>query len=124
MVELLQMRNEISDMFNERKMQGRAEMRGMENKIVELNYKITIMLGSEVRSEIEKLRWVTTRRGLAAIGALATVVFICLRMNGSNKKKKEADASSASSTSTSPPAPPPAPTSGHLFEIQQSPASQ
>lgn len=75
MVELLDMRNEISDMFNERKMAGRAEMRGMENKIQELNYKITIMLGSEVRSEIEKLRWITTRRGLLAIFALAGMYF-------------------------------------------------
>lgn len=40
-------------------------------QIQELNYKITVLVGSDVRSEIEKLRWITTRRGLIAIAALA-----------------------------------------------------
>lgn len=36
-----------------------------------MNYKITILIQSELKSEIEKLRWITTRRGLIAIASLA-----------------------------------------------------
>jgi len=63
--------NEMRAMFNDRKMVNKSEQREVENKIQELNYKITVLMGSELKSEVEKLRWVTTRRGLIAIGVLA-----------------------------------------------------
>lgn len=63
--------NELRGMFDDRKMVTRVEQREVENKIQELNYKITVTMGSDLKSEVEKLRWVTTRRGLIAIGVLA-----------------------------------------------------
>ena len=63
--------NELRGMFDERKMVTRVEQREVENKIQELNYKITVTMGSDLKSEVEKLRWVTTRRALIAIGLLA-----------------------------------------------------
>lgn len=71
MEELMVCGNELRGMFNDRKMVTREEQREVENKIQELNYKITVSMGSDLKSEVEKLRWVTTRRGLIAIGILA-----------------------------------------------------
>ena len=42
-------------------------------QIQELNYKITILINSDLKSEIERLRWITTRRGLIAIATLASM---------------------------------------------------
>ena len=71
MEELMVCGNELRGMFDDRKMVTRVEQREVENKIQELNYKITVTMGSDLKSEVEKLRWVTTRRGLIAIGVLA-----------------------------------------------------
>jgi hypothetical protein len=40
-------------------------------QIQELNYKITLLINSDMKAEVEKLRWTTTRRGLIAIACLA-----------------------------------------------------
>lgn len=69
--EIAEYKNALRGMFDERKMEVRAEQRAMENKIQELNYKITVMIQSECKSEVEGLRWITTRRGLLAIATLA-----------------------------------------------------
>lgn len=72
--EMMQLKDELNGMFNDRKMVTRAEQRAMENKIQELNYKITVMMNSDIKSEVEKLRWITTRRGLIAIACLASML--------------------------------------------------
>lgn len=69
--DVMGLKDELNGLFGDRKMVTRAEQRAMENRIQELNYKIMVLFSSEVRSEIEKLRWTTTRRGLIAIAALA-----------------------------------------------------
>ncbi|KAF8538219.1 hypothetical protein BDD12DRAFT_687074, partial [Trichophaea hybrida] len=76
LAEMMSLKDELNGMFNDRKMVTRAEQRAMENKIQELNYKITILIQSELKSEIEKLRWTTTRRGLIAIASLACEFFL------------------------------------------------
>ena len=48
-------------------------------QIQELNYKITVALNSDARSEIEGLRWVLTRRAAIAIGVSAFMLFCMLR---------------------------------------------
>src|SRR5690606_28875413 len=70
--EVASFKNELTGMFNERKMETRAEQRAMENKIQELNYKITVLIKSELKSDVEALRWITTRRSLLAIALLAS----------------------------------------------------
>jgi len=84
--------NEMRAMFNDRKMVNKSEQREVENKIQELNYKITVLMGSELKSEVEKLRWVTTRRGLIAIGVLAGMFpFPLLRTGGIGEGRCVAD---------------------------------
>ncbi|KAI5803204.1 hypothetical protein EDC01DRAFT_687422 [Geopyxis carbonaria] len=89
LAEIMSLKDELNGMFNDRKMVTRAEQRAMENKIQELNYKITILINSDLKSEIEKLRWTTTRRGLIAILALALVIVASIRINGNEKEVKK-----------------------------------
>jgi len=58
-------------MFNDRKMAVRMEQRALESSIQELNYKITVALNSDSKSEVEGLRWVLTRRAVLAIVSMA-----------------------------------------------------
>ncbi|KAA8913105.1 hypothetical protein FN846DRAFT_180246 [Sphaerosporella brunnea] len=91
LAEIMTLKDELNSMFNDRKMATRAEQREMENKIQELNYKITILIGSDMKSEVEKLRWQTTRRGLIAIACLALFVVASIRVNNSSHDKRKKD---------------------------------
>jgi hypothetical protein len=48
-------------------------------QIQELNYKITVLLNSDSKSEIEGLRWVLTRRSVMGILFMALMVLTSLR---------------------------------------------
>ncbi|KAF8427392.1 hypothetical protein EV426DRAFT_405433 [Tirmania nivea] len=97
MEELMVCGNEMRAMFNDRKMVNKSEQREVENKIQELNYKITVLMGSELKSEVEKLRWVTTRRGLIAIGVLAVFIVSLIKLSqNSRKREKELEKARAS----------------------------
>jgi hypothetical protein len=48
-------------------------------QIQELNYKITVALNSDAKSEVEGLRWVLTRRSVLAIVFMALMVLSSLR---------------------------------------------
>lgn len=65
------MHNEIRGDWEEWRGRGRQELRERENKLQELNYKITVRLKGGVAEEVERVRWVVMRRGLVGIAALA-----------------------------------------------------
>ncbi|KAK6361979.1 hypothetical protein TWF730_005685 [Orbilia blumenaviensis] len=92
--DLMNLKDEVSGLFNDRKIVTRQEQRAMEIKIQELNYKLTILLNGDMRSEIEALRWTTTRRGLIAIAIIAVLVVTLIRYTSvqshASKKEKEA----------------------------------
>jgi hypothetical protein len=110
--ELLALKDELKGMFDDRKMDVRMEQRAMESKVCgipfsndipltllqiqELNYKITVMLNSDSKSEVEGLRWVLTRRSVMGILFMAFMVLTSLRYASYKshedevKKKKEA----------------------------------
>ncbi|OAK96524.1 hypothetical protein IQ06DRAFT_44332 [Phaeosphaeriaceae sp. SRC1lsM3a] len=73
------LKDELKGLFDDRKMAVRMEQRGMETKIQELNYKITVALNSDARSEVEGLRWVLTRRAAITVGVSAFMLFVALR---------------------------------------------
>ncbi|KAJ6264748.1 Mitochondrial Translation Optimization [Drechslerella dactyloides] len=77
--DLMNLKDEVSSLFNDRKLTTRQEQRAMEVKIQELNYKLTILLNGDMKSEIEALRWTTTRRGLIAIAIIAVLVVTLIR---------------------------------------------
>jgi hypothetical protein len=49
------------------------------SQIQELNYKITVSLNSDSKSEVEGLRWVLTRRSVMGILFMAFMVLTSLR---------------------------------------------
>ncbi|KAF2024996.1 hypothetical protein EK21DRAFT_104292 [Setomelanomma holmii] len=73
------LKDELKGLFDDRKMAVRQEQRLMETKIQELNYKITVALNSDARSEVEGLRWVLTRRAAITVGVSAFMLFVALR---------------------------------------------
>ncbi|RDW70337.1 hypothetical protein BP5796_08734 [Coleophoma crateriformis] len=77
--ELLGLKDELKGMFDDRKMAVRMEQRDVERAIQELNYKITVLLNSDSKSEVEGLRWVLTRRSVMGILFMAFMVLTSLR---------------------------------------------
>jgi len=69
--ELAGMKDEIKGMFNDHKMSTREQQRVIDTSDQELNYKITVSLNSDGKSEIEGLRWILTRRAAMAVATCA-----------------------------------------------------
>ncbi|KAF2734878.1 hypothetical protein EJ04DRAFT_436213 [Polyplosphaeria fusca] len=89
------LKDELKGLFDDRKMTVRQEQRFMESKIQELNYKITVALTSDARSEVEGMRWILTRRAAIALGIMAIMLFGALRYSASlmhvQQEEKKAD---------------------------------
>jgi hypothetical protein len=68
------MKDELKGMFDDRKMGVQNEQRDIERKIQELNYRITVLLNSDSRSDVEGVRWIITKR--AGVALLACVLMI------------------------------------------------
>lgn len=62
--EIQNMKTEISVEVNDRQNTMKVENRAKELQVQELNNRITILITSDLRSQVEALRWQTTRRGL------------------------------------------------------------
>ncbi|KAF2398161.1 hypothetical protein EJ06DRAFT_454691, partial [Trichodelitschia bisporula] len=77
--ELLNLKDELKGMFDDRKMAVRMEQRNMESLIQELNYKITVALNSDARSDVEGLRWVLTRRAASALAIGVVMILATLQ---------------------------------------------
>ncbi|KAL2828218.1 hypothetical protein BDW59DRAFT_143368 [Aspergillus cavernicola] len=94
--ELSGLKDDIKGMFNDHKMTVRELQRSIDTSVQELNYKITVSLNSDSKSEIEGLRWILTRRAALAIAISAFMILVFLRYSSSQKaqngteKKKEA----------------------------------
>lgn len=64
------MKNEITLDLNNRKNEGREELKTIEMKIQEMNNKLTVSLG-DVRTGIEAVRWETIWKGMTGVAAAA-----------------------------------------------------
>ncbi|CAK7222955.1 hypothetical protein SBRCBS47491_005040 [Sporothrix bragantina] len=91
--ELLTLADVVKELFNDRKMAVREEQKTLESAIQQLSYKITIMLNSEMRSEIEGLRWVLIRRSVLGIIFMAILTLGTLRYASyiSHEKQRAAE---------------------------------
>ncbi|KAI9783712.1 MAG: hypothetical protein M1816_001193 [Peltula sp. TS41687] len=87
--DLLTLKDTLKGMFDDRKMAVRMEQRNMETSIQELNYKITVSLNSDVKSEVEGLRWVLTRRAAMAVAGMAFLILSSLRYNSWRLHREE-----------------------------------
>lgn len=67
----LALKDDLRGLLDDRKMAVRMEQQALDGRIQELNYKITVALNSDSKSEVEGLRWVLTRRAAMAIAGFA-----------------------------------------------------
>lgn len=74
--ESLALKDDLRGLLNDRKMAVRMEQQQLDSSIQELNYKITVALNSDSKSEVEGLRWVLTRRAALAIAGFASTSFL------------------------------------------------
>lgn len=77
--ELMGLKDDLKGMFNDHKMMTREMMRSVDTAIQELNYKITISLNSDGKSEVESLRWILTRRAAMTVATSASRIPSSLR---------------------------------------------
>ncbi|KAF9877279.1 hypothetical protein CkaCkLH20_04979 [Colletotrichum karsti] len=91
--ELLTLNDNVRGMFNDRKMAVREEQKAGESVIQQINYKISLHLSSDAKSEIEGLRWILIRRSVIGILFMAVLTLGTLRYGTyvSHNKQKEAE---------------------------------
>ncbi|RCI15160.1 hypothetical protein L249_6422 [Ophiocordyceps polyrhachis-furcata BCC 54312] len=77
--ELLTLNDNVRGMFNDRTMAVREEQKAVESAIQKINYKMSILLSSDSKSEIEGLRWVLIRRSVLGILFMAMLALAVLR---------------------------------------------
>ncbi|KAL2136116.1 hypothetical protein VTI74DRAFT_5339 [Chaetomium olivicolor] len=90
--ELLTLNDSVRGMFNDRRMVVREEQKAVESRIQQINYKISVTLNSDAKSDIEGLRWVLIRRSVLGIIFMAVVTLGTIRYATyiSHKRKEEA----------------------------------
>ncbi|KAK9466436.1 hypothetical protein V1512DRAFT_271421 [Lipomyces arxii] len=91
--EISNMTNEVGMELNERKNSTKVDSRRTELQIQELNNRITIAISSDLRSEVESLRWQTTRRGLFTIGVVAVLILTALSYRNESEQRAKVAAS-------------------------------
>lgn len=87
--ELMGLKEDLKGMMSDRKMAVQTEQRLMASRIQELNYKITVLLNSDSRSEVEGLRWVLTRRAAMAIVLAAAMMLGALKYSSWKLREEE-----------------------------------
>ncbi|SPJ73600.1 uncharacterized protein FTOL_03330 [Fusarium torulosum] len=79
--------------FNDRKMAVREEQKVVESAVQQINYKISIVLSSDAKSEIEAVRWILIRRSVLGILFMAVLTLGTLRYATyvSHERQREVD---------------------------------
>ncbi|PGH17255.1 hypothetical protein AJ80_04897 [Polytolypa hystricis UAMH7299] len=109
------LKDSLKGMFNDQKISTRELQRAIDTSTQELNYQISVSLGSDGKSHVEGLRWILTRRATLAIAISAVMIILTLRYQSYKKHKMEAEAKQAAAAT-----PPPLPenTRGHAEPAQ------
>ncbi|KAL8847334.1 MAG: hypothetical protein Q9221_007617 [Calogaya cf. arnoldii] len=100
------LKDDLRGMLDDRRMAVRSEQQAIEQRIQELNYKITVGLTSNSKSEVEGLRWIVTRRAAMAIGFMALLIlgslrFVTYKMHVRDEERRiAADKAKASKTTS------------------------
>jgi hypothetical protein len=75
--------------INERKNSNQQEASLVDMRLQELNNRISIDIVSDMKSEIEALRWQTTRRGLTAVTFVLAAMLIGISLGKKNEKENK-----------------------------------
>ncbi|KAF4979466.1 hypothetical protein FZEAL_4325 [Fusarium zealandicum] len=91
--EVLTLNDNVRGSFNDRKMAVREEQKVVESAVQQINYKISIVLSSDAKSEIEAVRWILIRRSVVGILFMAVLTLGTLRYATyvSHERVREAD---------------------------------
>ncbi|POR33206.1 Uncharacterized protein TPAR_06609 [Tolypocladium paradoxum] len=91
--ELLTLTDNVRGMFNDRKMAVREEQKAVDSAIQSITYKMSILLSSDSKSEIEGVRWILIRRAVLGIIFMAILTLGVLRYATyvGQQRKKEAE---------------------------------
>ncbi|KAG5999118.1 hypothetical protein E4U43_002269 [Claviceps pusilla] len=91
--ELLTLNDSVRGLFNDRNMAVREEQKAVESAIQQINYKMSILLSSDSKSEIEGVRWILIRRSVVGLLFLAVLTLGMIRYTTylAQQKKKEAE---------------------------------
>ncbi|KAF5004947.1 hypothetical protein FDECE_8581 [Fusarium decemcellulare] len=91
--EALTLNDNVRGLFNDRKMAVREEQKVVESAVQQINYKISILLSSDAKSEIEAVRWILIRRSVLGILFMAVLTLGTLRYATyvSHERQREAD---------------------------------
>uniref|UniRef100_A0A8H7TQ07 Uncharacterized protein n=4 Tax=Clonostachys TaxID=110564 RepID=A0A8H7TQ07_BIOOC len=110
--EVSTLNDNIRGMFNDRKMAVRAEQTTAEGAIQQINYKISTSLVSDMKSEIEGVRWILIRRSATGIFFMAMLTLLSIRYatylhsetqkEKQRRKKEERDRRDRGQTDSSP----------------------
>ncbi|KAL9133028.1 MAG: hypothetical protein Q9175_005792 [Cornicularia normoerica] len=99
--ETLSLNDDLRGMLNDRRMDVRMQSQNRDGEVSELNYKISVVLGSEQKSEVEGLRWVLTRRAAMGIGLMAVLILGSLRYGSFKMHEREIEARKKEASSQS-----------------------
>jgi len=83
------LKDELKGMFDDRRMAVRNEQREMESKVQQLNYRITVSLQADAKSEVEGLRMILTRRVILTLGIIVFMVVGSLKLSSDAKYEEE-----------------------------------
>ncbi|KAI8721133.1 hypothetical protein NCS52_00560100 [Fusarium sp. LHS14.1] len=77
--EVLTLNDNVRGLFNDRKMAVSEEQKVGQSAVQQINYKISIVLSSDAKSEIEAVRWILIRRSVLGILFMAVLTLGTLR---------------------------------------------
>ncbi|EQK98087.1 MOZ protein represents a chromatin-associated acetyltransferase [Ophiocordyceps sinensis CO18] len=92
--ELLTLNDNVRGMFNDRKMAVREEQKAVEGAIQKITYKMSILLSSDCKSEIEGVRWILIRRSVLGIIFMAILTLGMLRYATYVRQQRKLEAES------------------------------
>lgn len=87
--ETAHLKDELKGMFDDRKMTVRNEQRDVESKVSQLNYRITVNLQADAKSEVEGLRMIMTRRVILTLGLVVGMVLGSLKLAADSAREEK-----------------------------------
>ncbi|KAG5940471.1 hypothetical protein E4U53_007588 [Claviceps sorghi] len=90
--ELLTLNDGVRGLFNDRTMAVREEQKAVESAIQQINYKMSILLSSDCKSEIEGVRWILIRRSVVGLLFLVVLTLGMIRYTTYLAQQKKRDA--------------------------------
>ncbi|KAL5612580.1 hypothetical protein BROUX41_004325 [Berkeleyomyces rouxiae] len=90
--EISSMNDAVKGMVDDRSMSRREEHKARDSAIQQLNYKISIMLTSDVKADIETIRWILIRRAILGLVFIGAITLSLLRYSTLARRRRDHEA--------------------------------